>query len=162
MNELMPNWVKPFLDHYALHGLKATAAKAVGVSTTQVDKLAQDCIEFEDSLREVAEQVADKIEAEVYRRAVTGIPKGIYYQGELMAEEVQYSDSLLQTLIKAKRRREFGDKTELTGPGGSQLQIFIRSFDDPNAPTPSPQESLPVIDAEFTTLSIETDDHELV
>lgn len=148
----IPVWVKPFLENFAHHGLMATAAKAVGVTSRTVNNFANECVEFEDALREATETFADRIEQEVYRRAVTGIDKTIYYQGDAVAVETQYSDSLLQTLIKAKRRREFGDKTELTGPGGSQLQIFIRSFDDP---TPTP--SLPVIDGDFTQLPAPTD-----
>lgn len=143
----------PFLHHYAQHGLKATAAKAVGVTAYQIDKFAENCIEFETSLRETEELVADRIEAEVYRRAVDGIDKNIYYQGDICGTETQYSDALLQTLIKAKRRKQFGDKTELTGAGGGALQIFIRAFDAPDAQLPALEHTPTVLECDIDELA---------
>ena len=41
------------------------------------------------------------LEDEAYRRAVKGINKGVYYRGEKIAVEKEYSDSLLALLLRA-------------------------------------------------------------
>jgi hypothetical protein len=42
------------------------------------------------------------LESEAYRRAVLGIDKAVYYKGEVVGVEKEYSDGLLQTLLKAR------------------------------------------------------------
>lgn len=128
MEMTLPAWAPAFLAQYQQHGLKATAAKAVGTTTKAVDKLALDCIEFESALLEAEELAADVIEREAYRRAVEGVEKGVYYKGIHMDTEVVYSDTLMVKMLEAKRRRQFGNKTEITGKGGGPLQIVWRTF----------------------------------
>lgn len=134
MEITLPPWAPQFLAEYQKHGLKATAAASVGTTTKAIDKLALDCIEFEDAMHEAEELAADPIEREAYRRAVLGVKKGVFYRGIKMDTERVYSDSLLAKMLEAKRRRQFGNKTEITGPAGGPLQIVWRTFDLPAPP----------------------------
>jgi hypothetical protein len=145
-------WVPTFLQHVAMHGMINKAAKAVGVTLKAVERMAAENIEFEDALREAEETAADRIEEEVQRRAIDGVPKGVYYQGALVDTEVQYSDSLLALLIKAKRRRVFGDKQEITGANGGPLTVLVRTFGAP----PDPGDPSRVIEGDYTTVSTAT------
>ena len=63
-----------------------------------------------------------------------GVEKSIFYKGEECGVETVYSDSLAALFLKAKRRGQFGDKTELSGPGGTPLTVNVRSFPLPDAP----------------------------
>jgi hypothetical protein len=139
MNALATDrWIPTFLDHVAAHGMVNKAAKAVGVSLKRIEMLTAESIEFEEALREATETAADRIEQEVHRRAIDGVPKGVYYQGAKVDEEVQYSDTLLALLIKAKRRSVFGDKQEITGANGGPLTILVRAFPTPDDPASTP------------------------
>lgn len=148
----LPSWVEPFLTELAAHGMEHTAAAAAKTTVRAVRALAERDAEFAHAVEDALERSADVVEAEVRRRAIDGIDKGIYFQGELCATEKQYSDSLLQTLIKAKRRREFGDKTEVTGPGGGALVINIRTF----SPAGEVIEATPVADHDSADLGAST------
>jgi len=128
----LPPWAEPYIEALQLHGMEHTAAVTAGTTVRAVRKLAEMHDEFAYAIDAALEAAADKVEAEVRRRAVDGIEKGIYYQGDKVATEMQYSDSLLLALAKAKRRREFGDKAEISGPGGAPLTVNIRSFTPPD------------------------------
>lgn len=124
----LPPWVDVYLTELARHGMAQTAAVAAQTTVRAVAKLIEDNSEFAYAVEDALERSADAVEAEVRRRAIDGIDKGIYFQGELVATEKQYSDQLLTLLAKAKRRREFGDKQEITGAGGGPLIVNVRTF----------------------------------
>lgn len=52
-----------------------------------------------------------EIEKEMHRRAITGISKGVYYQGERVDEEKEYSDKLLLALAKANMPHRFAERS---------------------------------------------------
>ncbi|MFB6453730.1 hypothetical protein ACE38W_00540 [Chitinophaga sp. Hz27] len=64
------------------------------------------------------------LEDEAHRRAVTGLKKGIYYKGERIAWETEYSDTLLIVLLKAHAPERYKDRTsaEISGPNGTPIQ----------------------------------------
>lgn len=140
-----PEWEDAFLVQLASHGLLNRAAAAVGTTAGQVKKRMEESIEFETAVEEALEAATDALEFEARRRALEGVEKGVYYKGELVTTETQYSDSLMIKFLEAKRRNQFGNKTEVTGAGGQPLTVNIRTF-----PTPSEQASDPlphIIDA---------------
>jgi hypothetical protein len=49
---------------------------------------------------EAYETFVGSLREEVRRRAVDGVKKGVYFQGELVATEIVYSDPLLMALLK--------------------------------------------------------------
>lgn len=81
--------------------------------------------EFAQRWTEARERYVDELEAEARRRAVEGTDKGVWHQGSLVGSEKQYSDSLLALMLKAKRKREYGDssKVELTGADGGPVKV---------------------------------------
>lgn len=105
------------------HMQKAVAAS--GLAERSVYYWREHDPEFAQRWTNAREAYVDKIEAEAYRRAVEGTDKGVYHQGALVATEKQYSDSLLALMLKAKRKREYGDasKVELTGADGGPVKV---------------------------------------
>jgi hypothetical protein len=81
--------------------------------------------EFAQRWTDARETYANRLEAEAFRRAVAGTPKGVWHQGVKVGEELQYSDSLLALMLKAKRKKEYGDasKVELTGADGGPVKV---------------------------------------
>ena len=105
------------------HVQKAVAAS--GLSPRSVYTWREKDPEFAQRWTDAREAYVDKLEAEAYRRAVEGTEKGVWHQGVQVGAERQYSDSLLALMLKAKRKREYGDssKVELSGADGGPVKV---------------------------------------
>ena len=105
-------------------GIVSDAAKAAGVSSATVYLTRKTDADFEAAWDVALEVAVDAMELEARRRAVDGVTRHIYHQGNVVGEEQVYSDGLLQFLLKGRRRNVFGDKTEVTGDGGGPLKFM--------------------------------------
>ena len=132
----LPPWAYTYLALLEETGLERTSARAAGTTMRTVKALMDADAEFKYAVEDALERSADTLEAEARRRAVEGVTKGVYYKGDRVDEEVVYSDTLLVTLLKAKRSSQFGDRTQLVGPNNGPLQILVRTFGEP-APRPA-------------------------
>jgi hypothetical protein len=114
-----------FLSELAKTGQVAASAKAAGVDRSDMYKRKDGDPEFAERWCTALEAFADHLEAEATRRAVAGVEKGVWHQGVRVGNEQQYSDSLLALMLKAKRAREYGDKSkvELTGADGGAVKV---------------------------------------
>lgn len=142
-------WIPIFIRELRSHGLINTAATTAGVTRRRVNKMREESAEFDYQVTDALEQAADELELEARRRAVEGVEKGVYYQGDRVDTEVQYSDGLLTTLLKAKRADEFAERKQISGAGGGPVTVLVRAFGE--AP-PHPEElrkKAQAIDAEF-------------
>lgn len=54
---------------------------------------------FKQEVDDAIEEYQATIQMEIHRRAVEGVDKGIYHQGELVAKEKVYSDALLAKMV---------------------------------------------------------------
>jgi hypothetical protein len=101
------------------------ACRASGLSHSQAYRYRDEDLEFARRWQEARESFADHLEAEATRRAVAGVEKGVWHQGVRVGNEQQYSDSLLALMLKAKRKKEYGDssKVELTGADGGPVKV---------------------------------------
>lgn len=140
MTDLDPPWIDLFLRQLKSHGLINTAATTAGVSRRTVDRLRENSAEFDYAVEDALEAAADELELEARRRAVEGVDKGVWYQGENVGTETVYSDQLLTTLLKAKRADEFAERKQITGAGGAPLTVVVRSFGDSSEQQTAPQE----------------------
>lgn len=120
-----------FFEKLSQHGRITQAAREAGLQRESLyDKRERDP-EFATRWANALETYADVVEAEVHRRAIEGTDKGIWHQGQLVGTERQFSDALLLALVKAKRAREFGDKSklELTGADGGAVKVETSPLD---------------------------------
>jgi hypothetical protein len=60
-------------------------------------------------------QVTSVLEDEAIRRAVEGVSKGVYFQGEQCGEETHYSDGLLMFLLRGAAPEKYRERSEVTG-----------------------------------------------
>lgn len=96
------------------------AAKAVGVSLIFVNQWRKDDKQVDEQLTEAERVGTQGLVSAAIQRAVHGVPKGIYYRGLHVTDEMQYSDSLLNTLLAAKLP-EFKKGAE----GGAGVQVNV-------------------------------------
>lgn len=90
---------------------------------------------FKAAFDESAKIAVGVIEAEMHRRAVIGVPKGVFYKGKKVATEREYSDTLLIVLAKAHAPEKYKDRTsnEHSGPNGGPIPTEVTHrviFDD--------------------------------
>lgn len=124
----LPDWVDEYLVALESTGLQHSAAAMARTTVRAVKKLREESTEFDMACSDAEQRSHDVLEAEARRRAVEGIEKGIYYKGTLVDTERQYSDTLLTTLLKAKRPDEFAERKQITGANGGPLTVLVRSF----------------------------------
>lgn len=74
---------------------------------------------------EAEQMAADRLEREAWRRGVEGVDKPVVYKGEITDTFKEYSDRMLELLLKAHRPERFREKvsTELSGPDGGPVQF---------------------------------------
>jgi hypothetical protein len=119
----MPPWAAQFLLALRTTGVVSAAAREVGVTPGAVAGLRERSFDFDQAVEEALEEAVDSLEREAWRRARDGVEKPIYYQGVRVGSVTEHSDSLLQFLLKARRRSVFGDKQEITGANGGPLVL---------------------------------------
>lgn len=78
------------------------------------------------------EEGTDLLEDEARRRAVEGVIKerGVYYRGDLVGTEIEinYSDGLMTTLLKARRPDVYRERTETVHKGDPSAPIQVVEF----------------------------------
>lgn len=100
------------------------AARATGVSR----RSAYDWRAADPSLAlawdEAEQEAADKLEREAWRRGVEGTDKPVTFQGVITATYKEYSDRMLELLLKAHRPEKFKERVanEHTGADGGPIQ----------------------------------------
>lgn len=73
--------------------------------------------EFAAAWKDAEDEAADKLEREAWRRAVEGTDKPVTFQGEITATYKEYSDRMLELLLKAHRPERYVERSrvEVTG-----------------------------------------------
>lgn len=102
-----------FLDAFASLGSVQSASRWADITRDAHYKWLRDDPSYPARFDEALKAAARRFEDEAVRRAVEGMPKGIYYKGKRVAIEREYSDQLLALLLKANNPEKFGDKSKL-------------------------------------------------
>lgn len=92
--------------------LKLAAMAAGYKNTAAINRAKKDDPAFAGAIMEAAEAAADMLEAEAVRRATEGVKKNVYFKGEIIDQEVTYSDSLLALLLKAAKPDKYADRSK--------------------------------------------------
>jgi hypothetical protein len=102
---------KIFLKVLAKTGAVVAAAKAAGyVDSQMVRRYRKEDTEFAEAWQEALDAAMDVWEAEASRRAFEGVVKGVYFKGQKIDEELQFSDGLAQFMLKANRPEIYGER----------------------------------------------------
>lgn len=100
------------------------ACKAVGVSLIFVNQWRKDDKKVDEALTEAERVGTQGLVSAAIQRAVHGIEKDVYFKGIVVGQQTEYSDGLLQTLLKAKVP-EFAKENE---GGGSHVTVQIANI----------------------------------
>lgn len=101
-----------FLKAYAGNGNITKSCEIAGICRKTYYLWVDSDQAFVEALKVADEMFNDKIEAEIDRRAIEGIKKGVYYKGELVHTELEYSDTLLIFRAKARMPEKYKERSE--------------------------------------------------
>ncbi|RMF70364.1 MAG: terminase [Alphaproteobacteria bacterium] len=108
-------WTEPqrkrFLDVLRKSANVSAAARAVGMSRSSAYQLRRQDPEFRAAWDEALEEALDLLEAELWRRALKGVVRPVFYGGRRCGMIRSYSDQLGMFLLKAHRPERYGALT---------------------------------------------------
>lgn len=101
------------------------AARTIGRTFIRFYQLKERDEDFALAWSQALEQGTQRLEDEALRRAVDGVEKPVYQGGEFVGTITEYSDRLLEFLLRGRRPAVYRDglNLEVTGPNGGPLQI---------------------------------------
>lgn len=102
-----------FLRGLAETGIVSRAAARAGWSARDAYAAKAEDKEFADLWANALEFSTDALEMEARRRALHGVTKPVFQQGKLVGHVQEYSDNLMNTLLKAKRPNEFRENVKM-------------------------------------------------
>lgn len=124
------NWKPSFLAALARSLNVTKAARTARVNRQRVYEVRATDEEFAKQWDAAIAQAIDTAEGELYRRAVTGLRKPITVAGKKVIV-TEYSDSLLQFLLKAHRAERYREtiKQQITGANDGPIEIGVKAVD---------------------------------
>ncbi|SMC96964.1 hypothetical protein [Novosphingobium sp. B1] len=100
------------------------ACRAANISRSAAYQWRDEDADFAAAWKDAEEAAADRLEREAWRRAVDGTDKPVTFQGVITATYKEYSDRMLEILLKAHRPEKFVERVrnEHTGKNGGPIQ----------------------------------------
>jgi len=111
-----------FLSALAETGQVQRAAQQVGFAPSIMYRHARTDPAFAQQWEATMQQAMDTVlEPEAIRRAVAGVEKAVYYKGEQVGVEREYSDTLLIFLLKGWKSDRYKDRSAVFHRGAVAL-----------------------------------------
>lgn len=93
----------------------ARACKAEGIGRSTAYEWKEKDKEFSKQWDEAIQDGLDELEQEARRRAFKGLRQAVFYKGEVVGYEREYSDTLMIFLLKGGRPEKYKDRSEISG-----------------------------------------------
>ncbi|WP_290738459.1 hypothetical protein [Haliea sp.] len=110
----LPTLTKPrqekFLELLSKTGNMSRSAAELGLSYSTVSSLMSKDEYFKEMVQIAKAKYLGKLEDTAYKRAVDGVEENVYFQGQIIDTKTNYSDKLLETLLKAASPDKYGAK----------------------------------------------------
>jgi len=90
-----------FFSYLETSGRIRYSAIMAGMEPWQVSKAIKESDELRDRKLDALKGYCELIDAEIHRRAIDGVDKGVYFKGSRVDTEKVFSDRLLEMLAKA-------------------------------------------------------------
>ncbi|RIV79561.1 terminase [Pelagerythrobacter aerophilus] len=100
------------------------AARTAGIGRSTAYEWRDEDEAFAAAWDEAEQEAADKLEREAWRRAVEGTDKPVTFQGVITATYKEYSDKMLEILLKAHRPEKFTDRSKVEHSGEMQINVL--------------------------------------
>ena len=101
-----------FLGAFVQCASVTRAAEAAGVCREMHYEWLETDAEYAAEFETTRDQAAQVLEDEAVRRAYQGTVKGIYYVGQLCGAQREYSDGMLQMLLKGMRPEKYRERVD--------------------------------------------------
>ena len=101
-----------FIEAYMRTGSKIIAAQEALVKPAQVNEWRRDPL-FMKRHDEARKYLGSRLEGAVFNRALEGVERGVYYEGERVGTEREYDHRREQTVLRALLPDEYGNKLEV-------------------------------------------------
>lgn len=93
------------------------AAHLIGMSRRALYNIREADEEFKKDWDDAVDEGVELIERELHRRAVEGVEKTFYKNGEKTGSVTEYSDVLLMFMLKAVRPDKYRERYDVTSDG---------------------------------------------
>ena len=101
------------------------AARAAGIGRRTAYEWRDADEEFATAWAEAEQEAIDKLEREAWRRAVEGVDKPVVHQGVITGTYKEYSDKMLEILLKGHRPERYTDRSKIEHSGKVSLESLI-------------------------------------
>ena len=102
-----PRWRAKFLAELALRANVRLACEVAAIDRKTAYNHRHADPEFAEQWDDAIEAAVDRMEEAARIRAVEGVRRGVWYQGERVGEELEYSDAMLALMLKANRPEKY-------------------------------------------------------
>lgn len=119
-------WAKAFLSALRIHGNVSVASHVASIARSAVYERRDSDPAFKQAWDDALEEAGDWLEHEARRRAEEGSLKPVYFKGELVGYEREYSDQLMALMLKGTKPAKYGDK--LTIQLAPEDQELLRKY----------------------------------
>jgi hypothetical protein len=118
------DWQEAYLELFASNGRHYETCRTIGVSHATVWRERQRNEDFAVRYKQAEERFVEVLQRESFRRAVEGVERTVWFQGEAVGTEKVYSDRLLEMELR-RRDPSYRDsyRVEHTGPDGGPIQV---------------------------------------
>jgi hypothetical protein len=113
-----------FLAELSKRGIVLRACEAAGIGRRVAYEWREQDPQFALDWKEAEEVATDLMEEEAVRRGVKGVRRDIYYKGEVVGHEREYSDSLIQFMLKANRKEKFKERVDVNHEGKVGVEVM--------------------------------------
>ena len=104
------SWRKAFLSVLGVSSNVTAAAAAAHVDRKVVYALRKSDPVFAEEWADAINRAGDVLEAAAWKRGVKGVKRVVHSAGKVVGYEIEYSDSLLQMLLKGHKPDRYGDR----------------------------------------------------
>lgn len=113
-----------FLADLRDRGNVTLAAKVAGYARSSLYERIKEDPSFAQAVDDARAEYQSRLELEADRRAVEGVEKPVFYQGEVCGHVREYSDNLLMFRLK-RLDPGYRDRVEHMGEGGGPVMFHV-------------------------------------
>lgn len=110
----------------ARRGIVTSACEAADIDRGTAYDRRNNYPEFKVLWEEAEKKAADFLEETAWKRATDGTEKPVWYKGEQVGTELEYSDTLLIFLLKGNKPEKFKERTETEHSGKVVIEVEYR------------------------------------
>lgn len=120
-----PDWKPAWLEAFRVCGTVSGACKVVNIGRRTVYDARNRDEEFAQAWQELEDTTTDRMEREAFRRAVEGVERDIYFKGDPVGTERQFSDTLLIFMLKARKPQIYRENVHIQHGGEVAQRVTV-------------------------------------